>query len=142
MNLIQQCKAMVKPNLAPWSRMTVAGGNGIWSEEKQAWYLISGSTNNDKYSMNYTNSGNWVKLKPGKYRMTANIWASSNNVRVLVFLGKTADVFNFVQNLYWPNMCHYDFTITEDMPWYCMRFGTSEYNQTVYLKWCKLERID
>jgi hypothetical protein len=147
MNLLQQCKAMLtsptgKPNLAPWSKMVVAGGNGTWDSAKKAWYITSTSSNSDVYTPNYVFYGNWVKFVPGHYRLTCRVETSSGNIRVMWFQSPTPPDFTGAANLYWPTgVFSYEFDVTETNPWVCVRFGTSAHNQTVYLYWTHLVKL-
>ena len=131
-----------KPNLAPWSRMVVAGSNGGWDSAKKAWYIISTSDNSDTYTINYEYAGNWVKLVPGHYRLTCRVEVSSANIRVLLFQGSEAGSIQKIDNLYWPTgVFSYEFDVTEAKPWTCVRFGTSAHSQTVYLYWTHLVKL-
>lgn len=143
MNLLHQCKAMIPPrNYAPWSRMVVGGGNGNWSSEKKAWYISSTSSSTDAFTKNYLFAGNWIKLEPGKYRLECSVESSDGkNVRVLIFLGVSAPVSNTVIDLRQPKVIRKDFEVSSTQPWYCMRFGSTQYNQTVYLHWCRLTKL-
>ena len=147
MNLLQQCRAMLtsptgKPNLAPWSKMVVAGGSSNWSSEKKAFYIQSTSSNSDVYTPNYTYSGNYIKLTPGHYRLTCRVESASGKVRVLIFYAATPPGFSKVNDIRQETgIITYDFDITESVPWVCVRFGTTEYNQTVYLYWTRIVKL-
>ena len=147
MSLLQQCRAMLtsptgKPNLAPWPKMGVAGRNGTWDSTKKAWYVTSTSTNSDAYTSNYEFAGNWVKLVPGHYRLTCRVETPFSNIRVMMFWGSEPPSFTKASNLFWSTgVFSYEFDVTGSAPWVCVRFGTREYNQTVWLYWTHLVKL-
>lgn len=133
-----------RPALSDWNRMNAYSSEwfykGVWDADKKAWYYLSGSESSDVYTQNYNFAANYVKLPAGHYRLTCDTILkdtdTSNGVRVMLFIKKTADGdFANMFNIYWKTGRHYfEFDITDDAPWVCCRFGTTEYYQTVWVK--------